>query len=90
MNKWVGMLVMISCVTPYPGCAVPVDDEVSSEAREVGQATAELSNCSVFNRVEAAAPPGQVGLLGFVADQPRQCGLPGDIAEPMRGPWVLL
>jgi hypothetical protein len=91
MNKCVGKLFMISYAAAYLGCAAPVDDGTSSEAREVDQATAALSNCVAFNRVETVAPPGSIGLFGFVrgtvTDQLQCTGVPGQ--TPQAGDGVL-
>jgi hypothetical protein len=91
MNKCVGKLLMISCAAAYLGCAAPVGDGTSLEVHEVDQATAALSNCTVFNRVETAAPPGTTGPLGTpqgtVTDQLQCNGVPGQ--TPQAGDGVL-
>jgi hypothetical protein len=91
MNKFVGKLFMISCAAACLGCAARVDDGTSSEARELDQATPALSNCSAFNRVETVAPPGSVGVFGFlrgsVTDQLQCNGVPGQ--TPQAGDGVL-
>ena len=85
MINHVGMLLTISCATACLGCAVPMDDDTFLEVTEVGQATAALTNCSTFNRVETAAPPGSVGLFGFVrgtvTDQLECGGVPGQTQQ---------
>ena len=91
MNTCVGKLLMISYAAAYLGCAATVDDGTSSEAREVDQATAALSTCTVFNRVETAAPPGTTGplgtFLGTVTDQLQCNGVQGQ--TPQAGDGVL-